>query len=54
MVSNLNHVNIDSDEGSIEEDLDNYKGVHHQQESIKYFCPVTGAHFSAADLRNKL
>jgi hypothetical protein len=42
----------DSDDSDVdEEDLENYKGFHHQQESEKYFCPVTGAHFNPADLR---
>jgi hypothetical protein len=29
--------------------LNNYKGIYHEQETEKYFCPKTGAHFKFGD-----
>lgn len=56
MATNLNNLEVDSEisSGAVEEDLENYKGVHHQQPTQRYFCPVTGAHFNGTDLKNIL
>ena len=36
------------------EDLTNYKGIYYGEESEKYICPQTGAHFRFKDLYRRM
>ena len=35
-------------------DLNNYKGIYFEDDTEKYTCPVTGAHFKFEDMCHRL
>jgi hypothetical protein len=37
-----------------EMNLNNYKGIYFEEETEKYFCPKTGAHFRYEEICNLL
>ena len=43
-----------STEGEDEQDLENYKGIHFNEEKEKYFDPNNGAHFEFGDICSRL
>ena len=43
-----------SSEGEDEQDLENYKGIHFNDEKEKYFDPNNGAHFEFGDICSRL
>ena len=40
--------------GGAVEDLINYKGIYYEDETKKYICPDTGAHFEYLDMFRRL
>ena len=41
-------------DGSKEMNLNNYKGIYFEEDTEKYFCPKTGAHFKFEEICNLL
>ena len=40
--------------GGAVEDLINYKGIYYEDDTKKYICPETGAHFEYLDMFRRL
>jgi hypothetical protein len=50
----VNVIKLFGMDGTKEMNLNNYKGIYFEEETEKYFCPKTGAHFRFEDICNLL